>query len=61
VGLSPGWLAVAVLVGQLHGDASPKGVEMTHQVGEGAGGPHGRVLGAGGFKQGENLKLLDLG
>jgi hypothetical protein len=39
----------------------PKGVEMTHQVGEGAGGPHGRVLGAGGFKQGENLKLLGVG
>jgi hypothetical protein len=36
-------------------------LSLTHQVGEGAGGPHGRVLGAGGFKQGENLKLLGVG
>jgi hypothetical protein len=61
VSLSSGWLAVAVLVGQLHGDAEPKGVEMTHQLGQGAGGANGRVLGAGGFKQGENLKLLGVG
>jgi hypothetical protein len=45
----PGWLGVAVVVGQLHGDALPKGVEMAHQVGQGAGGAHGRVLGAGGL------------
>jgi hypothetical protein len=42
-------LAVAILVGQLTGDALSQGVEMTHQLGQGAGGAHGRALGAGGF------------
>jgi hypothetical protein len=52
--LVPGWLAVAVLAGQLTGDALPQIVEMTHELGEGAGGAHGRALGADGFEQGEN-------
>ena len=56
--LTPGWLDVAVLVGQLTGDALPQTVEMTHELGQGAGGAHGRALGADGFQQGENLKLL---
>jgi hypothetical protein len=34
----PGRLGVAVVVGQLQGDALPKGVEKAHQVGQGAGG-----------------------
>lgn len=42
-------LAVAILVGQLTGDALSQGVEMTYQLGQGAGGAHGRALGAGGF------------
>jgi hypothetical protein len=33
---------------------------MTHQLGEGAGGTHGRVLGVDSFQHGENLKLLGL-
>jgi hypothetical protein len=56
--LAPGWLAVAVLVGQLTSDTLPQTVEMTHELGQGAGGAHGRALGADGFEQGENLKLL---
>jgi hypothetical protein len=56
--LAPGWLAVAVLVGQLASDTLPQTVEMTHELGQGAGGAHGRALGADGFEQGENLKLL---
>jgi hypothetical protein len=31
---------------------------MTHELGQGAGGAHGRAVGADGFEQGENLKLL---
>jgi hypothetical protein len=31
---------------------------MTHEFGQGTGGAHGRALGANGFEQGENLKLL---
>jgi hypothetical protein len=31
---------------------------MTHELGQGAGGAHGRLVGADGFKQGEDLKLL---
>jgi hypothetical protein len=49
---------VAVLVGQLTGDALTQDVEVTHQLGQGAGGTHGRMLGAGGLQQAENLKLL---
>jgi hypothetical protein len=56
-----GGRAVAILIGQLTGDALAQDVEMTHQLGQRAGGTHGRVLGAGGFKQGENLKLLGVG
>jgi hypothetical protein len=56
--LAPGWLDVAVLVGQLTGDTLPQTVEMTHELGEGAVGAHGRAVGADGFEQGENLKLL---
>jgi hypothetical protein len=56
--LAPGWLDVATLVGQLTGDALPESVEMTHEFGQGTGGAHGRALGANGFEQGENLKLL---
>jgi hypothetical protein len=56
--LAPGWLDVAVLVGQLTGDTLPQTVEMTHELGQGAGGAHGRAVGADGFEQGENLKLL---
>ena len=56
--LTPGWLDVAVLVGQLTGDALPQTMEMIDELGQGAGGAHGRALGADGFQQGENLKLL---
>ena len=56
--LAPGWLDGAVLVGQLTGDALPQTVEMTHELGEGAGGAHGRAVGVDGFEQGKNLKLL---
>jgi hypothetical protein len=56
--LAAGWLDVAVLVGQLTGDALPQTVEMTHELGQGTGGAHGRAVGADGFEQGENLKLL---
>lgn len=47
--LAPGWLDVAVLVGQLSGDALPQIVDMTHQLGQGTGGTYGRALGADGF------------
>jgi hypothetical protein len=57
-GLATGWLDVAVLVGQLSGDTLPQTVEMAHELGQGAGGAHGRAVGADGFEQGENLKLL---
>ena len=50
--LAPGWLDVAVLVGQLGGDTLPQTVEMTHELSQGAGGAHGRALGADGFEQG---------
>ena len=56
--LAPGWLDGAVLVGQRTGDALPQTVELTDELGQGAGGAHGRALGADGFEQGENLKLL---
>jgi hypothetical protein len=49
--LAPGWLDVAVWVGQLSGDALPQIVDMTHQLGQGAGGTHGRALGADGFEK----------
>jgi hypothetical protein len=58
VRLAPGWLDVAVLVGQLTGDTLPQTVEMTHELGQGAGDAHGRAVGADGFEQGENFKLL---
>jgi len=58
VRLAPGRLDVAVLVGQLTGDTLPETVEMTHELGQGAGGTHGRAVGADGFEQGENLKLV---
>jgi hypothetical protein len=58
VRLAPSRLDVAVLVGQLTGDTLPQTVEMTHELGQGAGGAHGRAVGADGFEQGENLKLL---
>jgi hypothetical protein len=51
---------VAILIGQLTGDALAQDVEMTYQLGQRAGGTHGRVIGAGGFKQGENVKLLGI-
>jgi hypothetical protein len=38
--LAAGWLDVAVLVGQLTGDALPQTVEMTHELGQGTGGAH---------------------
>ena len=47
--LAPGWLDVAVRGEQLSGDALPQIVNMTHQLGQGAGGTHGRALGADGF------------
>ena len=31
--LAPGWLDVAVLVGQLTGDVLPQSLEMTHELG----------------------------
>jgi hypothetical protein len=49
------------LVGQLHGDALAKGVEMAHQLGQGASRAHGRGFGAGGLQQGEDFKLLGVG
>jgi hypothetical protein len=44
VRLAPSRLDVAVLVGQLTGDTLPQTVEMTHELGQGAGGarPSGR-------------------
>ena len=39
--LVPGWLNVAVLVGQLTGDTLPQTVETTHELGESAGGADG--------------------
>jgi hypothetical protein len=56
--LAPGRLDVAVLVGQVTGDTLPQSVEMTHELGHGAGGAHGRAVGVDSFEQGENLKLL---
>jgi hypothetical protein len=44
-------LAAAILVGQLKGNAFPQGVEMVHQLGQGAGGAHGRGVGTGAFEQ----------
>jgi hypothetical protein len=52
--LAPGWLGIAVKVGQLTGDTLPQTVETTHELGESAGGAHG----SDGFEQGENLELL---
>jgi hypothetical protein len=52
------WLAAAILVRQLEGNAFPQGVEMVHQLGQGAGGAHGRGVGTGGFEQAKYLKLL---
>jgi hypothetical protein len=49
---------VAILVGQFSGDALAQDVEVTHQLGQGAGGTHGRLLGGGCLQQGEYLKLL---
>ena len=56
--LAPGRVAVAVLVGQLTGDTLPQIVEMTHELGQGAGGGYSGALGADDLEQGENLKLL---
>ena len=39
--LAPGWLDIAVKVGQLTGDKLPQTVETTHELGESAGGAHG--------------------
>jgi DNA-binding CsgD family transcriptional regulator len=40
------------------GQCVPQGVEMAHQLGQGAGGAHGRGVGTGGFEQAKYLKLL---
>ena len=47
-----------MVVGQLKGNAFPQGVDMAHQLGQGAGGAHGRGIGTGGFEQAKYLKLL---
>ena len=52
------WLAAAILVRQLKGNAFPQSVEMAHQLGQGARGAHGRGVGTGGFYQAKYLKLL---
>jgi len=39
--LAPGWLDIAIKVEQLIGDTLPQTVEMTHELGESAGGAHG--------------------
>ena len=56
--LAPGRVDVAVLVGKLTGDTLPQTVEVTHELGQGAGGGHSGALGADDLEQGENLKLL---
>lgn len=56
--LAPGRVAVAVLVGQLTGDTLPQTVEVTHELGQGAGGGHRGAVGTDDLEQGENLKLL---
>ena len=56
------WLSAgvraAVVDGQLGGNALAQGVEMAHQLRQGASGAHPRGLAAGRLKQGKNLKLL---
>ena len=47
--LAPVCLEVAVLVGQLTGDTFSEDLQMAHQLGQGLGGPHRRVLGIDGF------------
>jgi hypothetical protein len=48
--LAPGRVDVAILVGKLTGDTLPQTVEVTHELGQGAGGADRRALGADRFE-----------